>query len=124
MLYFFFYFTENFYEKSEISEKIGYSDLFKLIKIDSKDLKEASIQKYFKVIYLRGLKIDNIYVKDDLYDFICSVATIIQLEPDKENKDENGKENNILMQALKYIINYEENKRKMKDKNGIYKIKI
>ena len=124
MLYFFFYFRENFYEKSEISEKIGYSDLFKLIKIDSKDLKEASIQKYFKVIYLRGLKIDNIYVKDDLYDFICSVGTIIQLEPDKENKDENGKENNILMQALKYIINYEENKRKMKDKNGIYKIKI
>ena len=112
---FFFYFRENFYEKSEISEKIGYSDLFKLIKIDSKELKEASIQKYFKVIYLRGLKIDNIYVKDDLYDFICSVGTIIQLEPDKENKDENGKENNILMQALKYIINYEENKRKMKD---------
>ena len=112
---FFLYFRENFYEKSEISEKIGYSDLFKLIKIDSKELKEASIQKYFKVIYLRGLKIDNIYVKDDLYDFICSVGTIIQLEPDKENKDENGKENNILMQALKYIINYEENKRKMKD---------
>ena len=115
MLYFFFYFTENFYEKSEISEKIGYSDLFKLIKIDSKDLKEASIQKYFKVIYLRGLKIDNIYVKDDLYDFICSVATIIQLEPDKENKNDSENANNILMQALKYIINYEENKRKMKD---------
>ena len=112
---FFFYFRENFYVKSETPEKIGYSDLFKLIKIDSKELKEASIQKYFKVIYLRGLKIDNIYVKDDLYDFICSVGTIIQLEPDKENKDENGKENNILMQALKYIINYEENKRKMKD---------
>ena len=28
------------------------------------------------------------------------------------------------MQALKYIINYEENKRKMKDQNGIYKVKI
>ena len=102
-------------KKGKYLKKIVFSDLFKLIKIGNKDLKEANIQKYFEVIYLKGLKIDNIYVKDDLYDFICSVATIIQLEPDKENKEENGKENNILMQALKHIINYEENKRKTKD---------
>ena len=98
-----------FMKKLKYLKKIEYSDLFKLIKIDNKDLNEANIQKYFEVIYKKGLKIDNIYVKDDLYDFICSVATIIQLEPDKENKDEN--ENNILMKALKYIIKYEDNKR-------------
>ena len=114
-----------FMKKGKYLKKIVYSDLFKLIKIGNKDLKEASIQKFFEVIYLKGLKIDNIYVKDDLYDFICSVATIIQLEPDKDKKDDNENENNILMQSLKYIINYEENKTKIErlEWNLLYKNK-
>ena len=99
-------FKKIFMKKLKILEKIEYSDLFKLIKLDEKELNEANVQKYFEIIYKKALSIDkgkNIYVNDDLYDFICTVATIFQIKP------ENVEENNILLQALQYVINYEEN---------------
>ena len=101
-------FKKIFIEKIKYLEKIEYSDLFKLIKIGDKELNEPNVQKYFEIICMKASQIDkgeNIYVKDDLYDFICSVATIVQLVPEKGNE----KYNNILLKALQYVINYEEN---------------
>ena len=103
----FLIFKKFFIKKLKILEKIEYSDLFKLIKIGDKELNEANVLKYFEIIYRKALSVDkgkNIYVIDDLYDFICSVATIIQLNPDNEVGN-----NNILLQAIQYVINYEEN---------------
>ena len=104
-------FKKIFMKKLKILEKIEYSDLFKLIKIGNKELNEANVQKYFEIIYRKALTIDkgkNIYVNDDLYDFICSVATIIPLKT-KEEEDSNNILIQALMQALNYVINYEEN---------------
>ena len=130
-------FKKFFIRKLKILEKIEYSDLFKLIKIGDKELNEANVMKYFEIIYRKAFSVEkgkNIYVIDDLYDFICSTATIIQFNPNKkkeENKEnEDNKENeenkenkekqekkeffkNILLQALQYALNYEENIEKM-----------
>ena len=111
-------FKKIFMKKLKALEKIEYSDLFKLIKIGDKELNEANVQKYFEIICLKASQIDkgnNIYVQDDLNDFICSVATIIPLVPEKENANNENKENNekndnnILIKALQYVINYEDN---------------
>ena len=94
-------------KKTKILEKIEYSDLFKLIKLNGKELNEANVQKYFEIIYKKVLyneKIKNIYILDDLYDFICSVATIIPLPANKTTNN-----NYILLEALQYVINYEDN---------------
>ena len=115
-------FKKFFIRKLKILEKIEYSDLFKLIKIGDKELNEANIMKYFEIIYRKASSIEkgkNIYVIDDLYDFICSTATIIQFNPKEEKKEnEENKEKkefykNILLQALQYELNYEENIEKM-----------
>ena len=104
----FFIFKKFFKNKLRIIEKIEYSDLFKLIKIGDKELQEAKIQKYFEIIFRKASRIDkgtnsNIYVNDDLYDFICSIATTIQVIDEYEAK------NNFLLQALYHVINYKEN---------------
>ena len=105
-------------KKLKAFEKIEYSDLFKLIKIGDKELNEANVQKYFEIICLKASQIDkgnNIYVQDDLNDFICSVATIIPLVPEKENPNNENKENNekndnnILIKALQYVLMVQRN---------------
>ena len=130
-------FKKFFIRKLKILEKIEYSDLFKLIKIGDKELTEANILKYFEIIYRKALSVEkgkNIYVIDDLYDFVCSLATIIQFNPDKdgeennedkensenegnkekkENKEKKGLGNTMLLKAIQYAINYEENIEKM-----------
>ena len=104
----FFIFKKFFMNKQKIIEKIEYSDLFKLIKIGDKELQEAKIQKYIEIIFKKASRIDkgtdsNIYVNDDLYDFICTIATTIQVI------DECEPQNNFLLQALYHVINYNEN---------------
>ena len=103
-------FKKYFIQKQKILEKIEYSDLFKLIKIGDKELQEAKIQKYIEIIFRKASRIDkdsdNIYINDDLYDFICYIATNIQIH---EERDE---QKNFLYDSLLYIINYEENYKK------------
>lgn len=100
-------FKKIFTQKLRIIEKIEYSDLFKLIKIGDKELQEASIQKYLEIIYRKVSRIDkdsnNTYITDDLYDFICYISTKIQfVKQQKKN----------LLDALFYVLNYEENNKK------------
>ena len=91
----------------KIIEKIEYSDLFKLIKIGDKELQEAKIQKYIEIIYRKAVRIDkgmnNIYVDDDLYDFICTIATKNEVLYESDSKS------NFLLVALKHVIKYKEN---------------
>ena len=107
---FFFILKKFFMKKQKIIEKIEYSDLFKLIKIGDKELQEAKIQKYIEIIFRKASRIakdsNNIYISDDLYDFICTIATKIQVI------EESGSQNNFLLDALLYVINYEENYKK------------
>ena len=99
-------FKKFFMQKLNIIEKIEYSDLFKLIKIGDKELQEAKIEKYIEIIIRKASRIDNIYVNDDLYNFICSIATKIKIKIRDKNETQN---NNFLLQAIYYIINYKEN---------------
>ena len=99
----FIIFKKFFMQKQKTIEKIEYSDLFKLIKIGDKELQEAKIEKYIEIIFRKAFKIDNIYVKDDLYNFICSIATKIKII------EKNETQNNFLLQAIYHIINYKEN---------------
>ena len=104
----FLIFKKFFMKKSKIIENIEYSDLFQLIKIGDIELQEAKIQKYIEIIFRKASRIDkgtnsNIYVNDDLYDFICSIATRIQI------LEETEPQNNYLLKALYHVINYKEN---------------
>ena len=106
----FYIFKKFFMKKQKVLEKIEYSDLFKLIKIGDKELQEAKIQKYIEIIFRKASRIDkgtnsNIYVDDDLYDFICTVATKIQILEECEPQ------NNYLLHALYHVINYKENQK-------------
>ena len=106
----FFIFKKFFMKKQKILAKIEYSDLFKLIKIGDKELQEAKIQKYIEIIFRKASRIDkgtnsNIYVDDDLYDFICTIATKIQILEECEPQ------NNYLLHALYHVINYKENQK-------------
>ena len=106
----FFIFKKFFMKKQKAIEKIEYSDLFKLIKIGDKELQEAKIQKYIEIIFRKASRIDkgtnsNIYVDDDLYDFICTIATKIQIIEESETQ------NNYLLKALYHVINYKENQK-------------
>ena len=100
-------FKKIFMKNYKVIEKIEYSDLFKLIKIGDKELQEAKIQKYIEIIYRKAVRIDkgvnNIYVDDDLYDFICTIATknVVLCESDSKS--------NFLLDALKHVIKYKEN---------------
>ena len=107
----FFIFKKFFNNNIKIIEKIEYSDLFKLIKIGDKELQEAKIQKYIEIILRKALRSDkgenNIYVNDDLYDFICTIATRVEVISESDIK------NNFLLDALKHIIKYKENYKTM-----------
>jgi hypothetical protein len=100
-------FKKIFMKNYKVIEKIEYSDLFKLIKIGDKELQEAKIQKYIEIIYRKAVRIDkgvnNIYVDDDLYDFICTIATKNEVLCESDSKS------NFLLDALKHVIKYKEN---------------
>ena len=106
----FFIFKKFFMKKQKIIEKIEYSDLFKLIKIGDKELQEAKIQRYIEIIFRKASRIDkglnnNIYVYDDLCDFICTIATIIKIIDKCESQ------NNYLLEAICHVINYQSNQK-------------
>ena len=107
----FFIFKKFFMKKQKIIEKIEYSDLFKLIKIGDKELQEAKIQKYIEIIFRKASRIDkgkssNIYVYDDLCDFLCTIATTIQIIEKCDSQ------NNYLLESIYHIINYQQNQKK------------
>ena len=94
----FFIFKKFFMNEYKTIQSIIYDPiLFKgiLIKEDT-PLQEADINKYIEIIMRKSSRADNIYVDDDVYEFICTIATKI----DCISK-------NYLLDALKYVIYYD-----------------
>jgi len=110
-------FKKFFMNNYKVIKKIEYSDLFKLIKIGDKELQEANIQKYIEIIYRKAIRIDkganNIYVDDDLYDFICTIATKNEILCKSDSK------NNFLLDALNHVIKYKENYEVMENREQV-----
>ena len=82
-----------------IIKQIEYDDiLFQDITLKGNSLAKSEILSFIEIIYDKALSFNKIYIKDDLYEFIYKLSTIIDTI-DKE----------YILNACNHILNYKNN---------------